>query len=115
MNRLVWLDMLRGYALVSIMVNHMPISVMRGATLPNFSIFDASELFVLLSGFLVGLVWRGIETREGRRVAQRRFARRAFEVWRAMILAALLMALLSAGEAALRDPPALARLDAAPD
>ncbi|SCX86612.1 OpgC domain-containing protein [Paracoccus tibetensis] len=101
MNRLVWLDMLRGYALVSIMVNHMPISVMRGATLPNFSIFDASELFVLLSGFLVGLVWRGIEAREGRRIAQRRFARRAFEVWRAMILAALLMALLSAALLAL--------------
>lgn len=96
MNRLIWLDMLRGYALVSIMVNHMPISVMRGLTLPNFSVFDASELFVLLSGFLVGLVWRGMEAREGRRMAQRRFARRAFEVWRAMIIAALLMALLSA-------------------
>lgn len=96
MNRVIALDMLRGYALVSIMVNHMPISVMRGTTLPNFSIFDASEMFVLLSGFLVGLVWRTVEAREGRRMAQRRFARRAFEVWRAMLIGALLMALLSA-------------------
>ena len=96
MKRLITLDMLRGYALVSIMVNHMPISVMRSVTLPNFSIFDASELFVLLSGFLVGMVWRSVETKEGRPTAQRRFARRSFEVWRAMVLGALLMAGLSA-------------------
>lgn len=96
MNRLIALDMLRGYALLSIMVNHMPISVMRGITLPNFSIFDASELFVLLSGFLVGTVWRSVEAREGRGAAQARFARRAFEVWRAMIVGAVLVALMSA-------------------
>ena len=35
MNRLIALDMLRGYALVSIMINHMPISVLRGTTLPT--------------------------------------------------------------------------------
>ena len=104
MNRLIALDMLRGYALVSIMVNHMPISVMRGWTLPNFSIFDASEMFVLLSGFLVGIVWRSIEAREGRPAARRRFARRAFEVWRAMIIGAVLMALLSAALWALDRP-----------
>ena len=104
MNRLIALDMLRGYALVSIMINHMPISVLRGTTLPNFSIFDASEMFVLLSGFLVGLVWRSVETREGRRMAQRRFARRAFEVWRAMLIGAVLMALLSAALLALDRP-----------
>ncbi|RJL00490.1 OpgC domain-containing protein [Paracoccus aestuarii] len=104
MSRLITLDMLRGYALVSIMVNHMPISVMRGVTLPNFSIFDASELFVLLSGFLVGLVWRGMEARDGRAAAQRRFARRAFEVWRAMLIGAVLMAALSAALLALDRP-----------
>ena len=96
MNRIITLDMLRGYALVSIMVNHMPISAMRHVTLPNFSIFDASEMFVLLSGFLVGMVWRGIEAKGGRRAAQTRFLRRSFEVWRAMIAGALLMGWLSA-------------------
>ncbi|CAM3117718.1 OpgC domain-containing protein [Paracoccus nototheniae] len=104
MNRVIALDMLRGYALVSIMVNHMPISAMRHVTLPNFSIFDASEMFVLLSGFLVGIVWRGLEAREGRRMVQRRFARRAFEVWRAMIIGAVLMALLSAALLAVDRP-----------
>lgn len=96
MKRLITLDMLRGYALLSIMVNHMPLSVLRSVTLPNFSIFDASELFVLLSGFLVGMVWRSVEAKEGRPAARRRFARRSFEVWRAMVMGALVMAALSA-------------------
>ena len=57
MNRIAALDMLRGYALVCIMLDHMPIGVLRNVTLSNFAVFDAAELFVLLSGFLVGMVW----------------------------------------------------------
>ncbi|MDB6179315.1 OpgC domain-containing protein [Paracoccus sp. Z330] len=101
MNRLIALDMLRGYALVCIMLDHMPVSGLRGLTLANFSIFDAAELFVLLSGFLVGLVWLSVERRDGLRKAQWRFARRAFEVWRALVLGGIIMALLSAGLLAL--------------
>lgn len=97
MNRLVALDMLRGYALVCIMIDHMPVSILRRYTLANFSVFDAAELFVLLSGFLVGMVWQNVEQKDGRRAAQWRFTRRAFEVWRALIIGGLLMALLSAG------------------
>lgn len=101
MRRLISLDMLRGYALVCIMLDHMPISVLRNATLANFSVFDAAELFVLLSGFLIGLVWLSVEEKQGRPVARRRFAWRAFEVWRALVLGGLIMALLSAGLLAL--------------
>ncbi|MFV0385476.1 OpgC domain-containing protein [Paracoccus sp. (in: a-proteobacteria)] len=97
MKRLVALDMLRGYALICIMVDHMPLSAMRNFTIANYSIFDAAELFVLLSGFLVGLVWLAVERRDGRRKAQRRFIRRSFEVWRALVIGGLTMALLSAG------------------
>lgn len=97
MNRLIALDMLRGYALVCIMLDHMPVSGLRGLTLANFSIFDAAELFVLLSGFLVGLVWLSVERRDGVRQAQWRFARRAFEVWRTLVIGGIIMALLSAG------------------
>lgn len=97
MNRLIALDMLRGYALVCIMIDHMPISPLRAYTLANFSIFDAAELFVLLSGFLVGLVWLSVERNQGVRAAQWRFARRSFEVWRALVLGGIVMALLSAG------------------
>ena len=97
MKRLIALDMLRGYALVCIMIDHMPVSPLRHFTLTNFVVFDAAELFVLLSGFLVGLVWLSVEDRNGTRAAQKRFARRAFEVWLALILGGLLLALLSAG------------------
>lgn len=97
MKRLIALDMLRGYALVCIMLDHMPKSVLRRYTLANFSIFDAAELFVLLSGFLVGLVWLSVEQSQGRRAARWRFARRAFVVWRALIIGGVVMALLSAG------------------
>lgn len=101
MSRLIALDMLRGYALLCIMLDHMPVSAMHNLTLTNFAVFDAAELFVLLSGFLVGIVWQSVERKDGRRTAQWRFARRAFEVWRALIIGGLIMALLSAGLLAL--------------
>lgn len=87
--------MLRGYALVSIMLNHMPLGWLRQFTLTNFAIFDAAELFVLLSGFLVGLVWIKVEAREGRQAAQWRFARRAAQVWLALLIGGVALALLS--------------------
>lgn len=96
MSRIGWLDMLRGYALVCIMLDHMPISVLRNLTLTNFVVFDAAELFVLLSGFLVGLVWVKVAVSQGVSVAQKRFWRRAFQVWRALIIGAIALALLSA-------------------
>lgn len=95
MKRIASLDMLRGYALVCIMLDHMPISVLRNLTLSNFVVFDAAELFVLLSGFLVGLVWIKVEEREGLEAAQKRFWRRAFQVWRALILGSIALAILS--------------------
>lgn len=101
MKRLIALDMLRGYALVCIMLDHMPISQLRRFTLANFSIFDAAELFVLLSGFLVGLVWQSVEARQGLRAVRWRFVRRSFEVWRALVFGGMLMALVSAGLLAL--------------
>lgn len=96
MSRIAWLDMLRGYALVCIMLDHMPISVLRNLTLTNFVVFDAAELFVLLSGFLVGLVWVKVAGADGVTAAQKRFWRRAFQVWRALIVGAIALALLSA-------------------
>lgn len=101
MKRMIALDMLRGYALVCIMVDHIPNSVLRNTTLGNFAVFDAAELFVLLSGFLVGLVWQTVEAKQGRKAAQWRFTRRAFEVWRALVIGGVILALLSAGLLAL--------------
>ncbi|MDP0928293.1 OpgC domain-containing protein [Paracoccus onubensis] len=96
MKRMISLDALRGYALVCIMLDHMPASILREVTLANFVVFDAAELFVLLSGFLIGIVWLNVEEKQGRGVARRRFVRRAFEVWRALVIGGVLLALLSA-------------------
>ena len=41
--RILSLDMLRGYALVCIMLNHMPLGVLRQLTLTNFAIYDAAR------------------------------------------------------------------------
>ena len=95
MKRIAWLDMLRGYALVCIMLDHMPVSVMRGLTLTNFVVFDAAELFVLLSGFLVGLVWLKVQQEQGPGAARKRFWRRALQVWLALIAGSIALALLS--------------------
>lgn len=95
MKRIAYLDMLRGFALVCIMVDHMPRSVLSHVTLKNFAIYDATELFVLISGFLVGMVWLKVDAREGRSAAQRRFARRAVQVWLALVVGSVMLALLS--------------------
>ncbi|WBU63023.1 OpgC domain-containing protein [Paracoccus aerodenitrificans] len=95
MKRITALDMLRGYALAAIMIDHMPGGFLRDYTLANFAVFDAAELFVLLSGFLVGLVWVTIESRDGRRAAQLRFLRRAAQVWLALVVGGIMLALLS--------------------
>ncbi|WP_374633592.1 OpgC domain-containing protein [Paracoccus sp. (in: a-proteobacteria)] len=95
MNRIAALDMLRGYALICIMLDHMPIGVLRNVTLSNFAVFDAAELFVLLSGFLVGMVWIKVEARHGRFAAQKRFLKRAIQVWLALVIGAVLLALFS--------------------
>ncbi|WP_347267265.1 OpgC domain-containing protein [Paracoccus sp. (in: a-proteobacteria)] len=96
MKRIAALDMLRGYALVCIMLDHMPIGLLRNVTLANFTVFDAAELFVLLSGFLVGMVWIKVEERHGRFAAQKRFVKRALQVWLALVVGAVLLALFSA-------------------
>ena len=88
MRRNATLDALRGYALVCIMLNHIPAGWARQFTLTNFAIYDAAELFVLLSGFLVGMVCVKVEERQGRQAAQLRFLKRAFQVWLALVVGA---------------------------
>lgn len=91
MTRLPVLDVLRGFALVCIMLNHMPLSLARHLTFSNFAVFDAAELFVLLSGFLVGIVWLRETAAGGTGVAQRRFALRTVQIWKALLIGAILL------------------------
>ena len=44
------IDFLRGFALLSIFINHIPGNVLEPLTLKNFGLSDSAELFVLLAG-----------------------------------------------------------------
>lgn len=48
--RLVSIDFWRGFALLTIFINHIPGHVLAGYTYRNFGVSDAAELFVLLAG-----------------------------------------------------------------
>jgi hypothetical protein len=50
-------DFWRGFALVSIFVNHVPGNILEPYTHKNFGLSDASELFVLLAGIAVSLAY----------------------------------------------------------
>lgn len=93
--RLPLLDVLRGSALVFIMLDHTPQSVLSSFTLSKLAFFDAAELFVVISGFLVGAVWVKIEDAKGPRAASRRFYQRSAELYQSYLVTATLVSLLA--------------------
>ena len=95
-DRLPLVDVLRGYALICIMLDHNHMSALSSATLARFSFFDAAELFVLLAGFLVGLLWEKLEASQGPAAACRRFLKRTGELYQSYFVTALLVSALAA-------------------
>ena len=89
-------DFWRGFALVTIFINHVPGIWYERLTHRNFSISDSAELFVFLAGWSLGLL-------VGRREAQKsisalgfRLGGRALQIYAAHILiSALALALLA--------------------
>ncbi len=51
------LDVLRGLALITIFINHVPGQIFENITTKNFGFSDAAEAFVLISGIAVGLAY----------------------------------------------------------
>ncbi|CDM59814.1 MULTISPECIES: OpgC family protein [Rhizobium] len=51
------LDVLRGLALITIFINHVPGQIFENLTTKNFGFSDAAEGFVLISGIAVGLAY----------------------------------------------------------
>ncbi len=51
------IDMLRGFALLSIFVNHIPNNVLEPFTHKNYGLSDSAELFVLLAGIAAALAY----------------------------------------------------------
>ncbi len=58
-------DLLRGFALLTILVDHVPDNVLGRITLRNFGYSDAAELFVMLAGFASMLAYGNTFAREG--------------------------------------------------
>ncbi|HTH59293.1 MAG TPA: OpgC domain-containing protein [Paraburkholderia sp.] len=95
-SRLVELDFFRGLVLLVIVVDHIGGSILSRVTLHAYALCDAAEVFVFLGGFATATAWIALSARRTEAAARQRFVRRAFEIYRAFLLTALLMLLVSA-------------------
>jgi hypothetical protein len=109
------IDFWRGFALLTIFVNHVPGNAFEPFTYSHFSISDAAELFVFLAGWAIALAVRG---RGGLEPAGRvllRLASRTIEVYRAQIVTtAIALAMIAATALTLKDPLVLEWHNAGP-
>jgi hypothetical protein len=92
------LDVLRGLALITIFINHVPGQIFEYITTKNFGFSDAAEAFVLISGIAVGLAY-GSRFQPGRRIEMGiKAAKRAFTLYLAhMITTFVTLALFICG------------------
>jgi len=100
-------DFWRGFALVSIFINHIPGIYYERFTHRNLSISDSAELFVFLAGWSLGLLVgsRGGPPSAGRLVLH--LGGRAFTIYAAQILISSLALAILAGTAHFADNPLL--------
>ncbi len=95
-NRLVELDFFRGLVLLIIVVDHIGGSILSRVTLHAYALCDAAEVFVFLGGFATATAWTALCARRTEAAARQRFIKRAFEIYRAFVVTALLMLLVTA-------------------
>lgn len=100
------IDFWRGFALITIFINHIPGNTFERYTFSQYGISDAAELFVFLAGWSIGIATR---TRDGapepRWRSVVRMLARTVEVYRAQITVMLLALSIIAGAALLLDNP----------
>ncbi|MGU7770018.1 OpgC domain-containing protein [Burkholderia sp. MR1-5-21] len=94
--RLIEVDFFRGIVLLMIVVDHISASLLSRVTLHAFALCDAAEVFVFLGGFATASAYCAIAERHGARAAQRRFMRRAIQIYRAFLATSTLMLVVSA-------------------
>ncbi|MDE1182571.1 OpgC domain-containing protein [Paraburkholderia sp.] len=111
-SRLVELDFFRGLVLLIIVVDHIGGSILSRITLHAYALCDAAEVFVFLGGFATATAYVALAERRTEAIARSRFLRRAFEIYRAFLVTAALMLLVSAVMVAFSvDAPNLAVTD----
>ncbi|MGT2485699.1 OpgC domain-containing protein [Methylobacterium oryzae CBMB20] len=85
-------DVVRGLALLTIFIDHIPRNAPALLTLHNFGFSDAAEIFVLLAGYSSMIAYGGLFRRAGTRMALTRIARRCLRIY--LFQAGLLLATL---------------------
>lgn len=101
------IDFWRGFALVTIFVNHIPGIFFERITFRNVAISDSAELFVFLAGFALRKLVDGPAKPLSARYLILRLEGRAFTVYLAQLVIAQLAVALLAGASLLLDAPFL--------
>src|SRR5262245_54668993 len=96
-------DFWRGYALVSIFVNHIPGIYFERFTHRNLSFSDSAELFVFLAGWSLGYVVGGSDAPRSTSRLMLRLSGRAFQIYAAQILISSIAIAILASAAFLLD------------
>ncbi|UMY15635.1 OpgC domain-containing protein [Methylobacterium organophilum] len=100
------IDFWRGFALITIFINHIPGNTFQHYTFSQYGISDAAELFVFLAGWSIGLATRGRDgTPEPAMRSVLRMLSRTIEVYRAQITIITLGLAMIAGAALALDNP----------
>jgi hypothetical protein len=111
-SRLLELDFFRGLVLLIIVVDHIGGSILSRVTLHAYALCDAAEVFVFLGGFATATAYAALAERRNEATARSRFLRRSLEIYRAFLITAGLMLLVSAVLSAFSiDGPNLATTD----
>ena len=98
-------DFWRGFALVTIFIDHVPGLVYGAYTLINYSFADAADLFVFLAGWSMRLMADGGGRHMPTRLVMLRLFGRALELYAAQILITMLaIAMLALSAIALSNP-----------
>jgi len=95
-SRLIELDFFRGLVLLIIVVDHIGGSILSRVTLHAYALCDAAEVFVFLGGFATATAYAALAERRSESIARNRFLRRSLEIYRAFLVTAGLMLLVSA-------------------
>lgn len=100
-------DFWRGFALITIFVDHIPGLFYSAYTLVNFSISDAADLFVFLAGWSLRLMAEGRGERRPVRDVMLRLFGRALELYAAQVLITMIAIAILALSATELDNPLL--------
>jgi hypothetical protein len=109
------IDFWRGFALITIFVNHVPGNVFERFTYSKYSLSDAAELFVFLAGWAIALATHGRNGPESVGQVLIRLASRTVEVYRAqLVITAVALAMIAAAAIYFDNPLFLEWHNAAP-